>query len=136
YPTLDASIEGTYAKQSNASLKRNLYDSYIRAIRWASNRVLDSKHGGVVCYVSNGGYIDANSADGLRKSLTEEFHHIYVYNLRGNARSAGEMRRKEKDNIFGEGSKTTVAILMLIKLPGVVETSELHYKDIGDYLDR
>lgn len=136
YPTLDSSIEGTYAQRSTAGLKRNLYDSYIRAIRWASNRVLTSHNGGIICYVSNGGYIDSNSADGLRKTLTTEFHDIYVYNLRGNARSAGEMRRKEKDNIFGEGSKTTVAVLLLIKRPGPVTESNLHYKDIGDYLDR
>lgn len=136
YPTLDRSIKATYDKRSSADLKKSLYDSYIRAIRWASNRVLQSDHGGVVCYVSNGGYIDSNSADGLRKTLSREFHDIYVYNLRGNARSAGEMRRKEKDNIFGEGSKTTVAILLLIKRPGTVTDSTLHYKDIGDYLTR
>lgn len=136
YPTLDESIRTTYAAQSTATNKNSLYDSYIRAIRWASNRVLTSENGGVVCYVSNGGYIDGNTADGLRKTLTTEFHDIYVYNLRGNARSAGEMRRKEKDNIFGEGSKTTVAVLLLIKRPGSVAESVLHYKDIGDYLDR
>lgn len=136
YPTLDESIRTTYAAQSTATNKNSLYDSYIRAIRWASNRVLSSPHGGIVCYVSNGGYIDGNTADGLRKTLTTEFHDIYVYNLRGNARSAGEMRRKEKDNIFGEGSKTTVAILLLIKRPEPVTSAMLHYKDIGDYLDR
>ncbi|MFK0085448.1 DEAD/DEAH box helicase [Glutamicibacter sp. NPDC090743] len=136
YPTLDESIRTTYAARSTATNKNSLYDSYVRAIRWASNRVLTSENGGVVCYVSNGGYIDGNTADGLRKTLTSEFHDIYVYNLRGNARSAGELRRKEKDNIFGEGSKTTVAILLLIKRPGPVDESVLHYKDIGDYHDR
>lgn len=136
YPTLDESIRTTYVKHSSATSSRTSYDSYIRAIRWASNRIFSSTNGGIVCYVSNGGYIDSNSADGLRKTLTTEFHDIYVYNLRGNARSAGEMRRKEKDNIFGEGSKTTVAVLLLIKRPGPVAESVLHYKDIGDYLDR
>lgn len=136
YPSLDASIESTYAALSKASLKRNLYDSYFRAIRWASNRVIDSKHGGVVCYVSNGGYIDSNSADGLRKSLSREFHEIYVYNLRGNQRTAGEQSRKEGGKIFDSGSRNTVAILLLIKKPGEVDQSTLHYNDIGDYLDR
>lgn len=136
YPTLDESIRATYAARSTATNKNSLYDSYIRAIRWASNRVLSSPNGGIVCYVSNGGYIDGNTADGMRKTLSTEFHDIYVYNLRGNARSAGEMRRKEKDNIFGEGSKTTVAVLLLIKRPGPVVESVLHYKDIGDYHDR
>lgn len=136
YPTLDASIRTTYADRSTATNKNSLYDSYIRAIRWASNRVLTSENGGIVCYVSNGGYIDGNTADGLRKTLADEFHDIYVYNLRGNARTAGELRRKEKDNVFGAGGRTSIAVLLLVKRPGDVTSSALHYKDIGDYLDR
>ncbi|WP_415854026.1 DEAD/DEAH box helicase [Sinomonas sp. G460-2] len=136
YPTLDASIRDTYAALSTATLKNSLYDSYIRAIRWASNRVLKSNDGGVVAYVSNGGYIDGNTADGLRKTLCTEFHEIYVYNLRGNANGSGEARRREKDNVFGAGTRTTVAILILVKRPGPVAGCQLRYRDIGDYLDR
>lgn len=136
YPTLDASIRDTYAKLSTATNKNSLYDSYIRAIRWASNRVLKSDHGGIICYVSNGGYIDGNTADGLRKTLNREFHDIYVFNLRGNQRTAGEQSRKEGGKIFDAGSRNTVAILLLIKRPGTVADSTLHYKDIGDYLTR
>lgn len=136
YFTLDASIRETYVERSKGTSPRSLYDSYIRAIRWASNRVLKSDQGGVICYVSNGGYIDSNSADGLRKTLTSEFHDIYVYNLRGNQRTAGEQSRKEGGKIFDSGSRNTVAILLLIKKPGPVWSSRLHYKDIGDYLTR
>lgn len=136
YPTLDESIRSTYAAQSTATLKNSLYDSYIRAIRWASNRVLTSENGGVVCYVSNGGYIDGNTADGLRKTLSTEFHDIYVYNLRGNTRTSGEQALKEGGKIFGAGSRNTVAVLLLVKRPGPMVESVLHYKDIGDYLDR
>jgi len=136
YPTLDESIRSTYAARSTATNKNSLYDSYIRAIRWASNRVLTSENGGVVCYVSNGGYIDGNTADGLRKTLGTEFHDIYVYNLRGNTRTSGEQARREGGQIFGAGSRNTVAILLLVKRPGTVAESVLHYKDIGDYLDR
>lgn len=136
YPTLDESIRSTYAARSTATNKNSLYDSYIRAIRWASNRVHDSTEGGVVCYVSNGGYIDGNTADGLRKTLSDEFHDVYIYNLRGNARTAGELRRKEKGNVFGEGGRTTIAVMVLVKRPGMVTDCVLHYKDIGDYLDR
>ncbi|KAM9866719.1 hypothetical protein ACIFOC_00484 [Leucobacter aridicollis] len=136
YKSLDQSIRDTYVAASISTSPRSMYDSYIRAIRWASNRVLKSEQGGIVCYVSNGGYIDSSAADGLRKSLTQEFHELYVYNLRGNARTAGELRRQEKDNVFGEGSKTTAAVLLLIKRPGAVTETKLHYKDIGNYLDR
>lgn len=136
YPTLDASIRDSYAKLSTAQNKNSLYDSYIRAIRWGSDRLLKSEHGGVLCYVSNGGYIDGNTADGLRKTLYSEFHEIYVYNLRGNTRTSGERARREGGQIFGPGSRATVAVLLLVKRPGPVEDARLHYKDIGDYLGR
>jgi predicted helicase len=134
YPTLDRSIETTYAARSTATNKNSLYDSYIRAFRWASNRIGDS---GVIAYVSNGGWIDGNTTDGMRKTLADEFDHIYVYNLRGNQRTAGELSRKEGGKIFGAGSRNTVAITLLVKT-GETATgpAHIHYCDIGDYLDR
>jgi predicted helicase len=133
YPTLDKGIERTYAARSSAGLKRNLYDSYIRAIRWATDRIGDS---GVIAYVTNGGWIDANTADGLRLTLAEEFSSLYVLNLRGNARTSGEQRRKEKDNIFGQGARTTIAILVAVKNPAHTQPCVIHYRDVGDYLTR
>lgn len=133
YPQLDARIGDTYAAASTAKLKKTLYDSYIRSIRWASDRIKDK---GVVCYVSNGSFIDSNSTDGLRKCLMDEFSSIYVFNLRGNARTSGEQRRMEKGNVFGEGTRTPVAITLLIKNPGHKGKHALHYHDIGDYLSR
>lgn len=136
YPTLDSSIEETYAEESRAGSARSLYDSYIRAIRWASNRLLSSPQGGVVGFVSNGGWLDDNAADGIRRRVAKEFHHVYVFNLRGNARTNGEQRRKEADNVFGQGSRNTVAITLLVKRPGEVPESgaQIRYWDIGDYL--
>ncbi|WP_194421468.1 DEAD/DEAH box helicase [Microbacterium abyssi] len=131
YKTLDESIRDTYAARSTAKNKNNLYDSYIRAIRWASDRIGDE---GIVAYVSNGGYIDGNTADGLRLSLIDEFTSVYVFNLRGHARGSGEQRRKEKDNVFGQGSRTTIAILLLVKNPKQHAPGKLYYYDIGDYL--
>ncbi|MDR1393605.1 MAG: DEAD/DEAH box helicase family protein [Bifidobacteriaceae bacterium] len=133
YPTLDSRIEQTYVQQSYAGLKRNMYDSYIRAIRWASDQIGEA---GVVAFVSNGGYIDGNSADGLRKCLAAEFDAVYVYNLRGNARSAGDLRQREAGNVFGSGSRNTVAVLLLVKRPGRDSPAKLYYHDIGDYLSR
>ena len=138
YPALDARIGDTYAARSTATLKNSLYDSYIRAIRWGADRVADNPAGGIVAYVSNGGYIDSNVADGLRLSLADEFHHLYLYNLRGNARTSGKQRQKEKDNVFGQGSRATVAILIAVRRPGEVpaDGASLLYRDIGDYLTR
>lgn len=132
YPTLDGKIRDTYAKRSTATNKNNLYDSYIRAIRWASDRIGDE---GIVAYVSNGGYIDGNTADGLRLSLIDEFTSVYIFNLRGNARTSGERRQQEKDNVFGQGSRATIAIIILVKNPKQQASGNLHYYDIGDYLD-
>ncbi|ATI35601.1 damage-inducible protein [Rhodococcus sp. H-CA8f] len=133
YPTLDASIAKTYAAKSTATNKNSLYDSYIRAIRWASDRITDT---GMVAYVSNGGYIDGNTADGLRLSLADEFSSIYVYNLRGNQRTSGERSRKEGGKVFGSGSRSTVAILLAIKNPAKTGSCTIRYRDIGDYLTR
>ena len=133
YPHLDDRIRLTYADRSTATNKNALYDSYIRAIRWASDRIGDS---GVVGFVTNAGYLDSNSADGLRKCLAEEFSSIYVFHLRGNARTAGELRRKEKDNIFGIGSRAPIAISLLVKNPANEQHGQIYFHDIGDYLTR
>ena len=133
YAKLDNSISGTYAKHSSAINRNSLYDSYIRAIRWASDRIGDE---GIVAFVTNGGYIDGNAMDGLRKCLYEEFSGIYCFNLRGNARTSGEQRRKERGNVFGEGTRTPVAILLLVKKIQKPAACTLNYHDIGDYLSR
>ncbi|MEU3446041.1 type ISP restriction/modification enzyme [Streptomyces thermolilacinus] len=136
YEVLDARIAETYVAQSAVGNKNKLYDSYIRAIRWASDRITGE---GVVAFVSNGGYIDGTSADGLRKSLVDEFDAIYCYNLRGNQRTAGEQARKEGGKIFGSGSRNTVAILILVKgdANGTPSSGcDLHYYEVDDYLTR
>ncbi len=125
YRRLDRRIEQTYVQTSTAGLSRNMYDSYVRAFRWASDRIGET---GVVCFVSNGGWIDSNSADGLRKALASEFQHIYVYNLRGNQRSAGELSRREGGKIFGAGSRATVAITLLVR-DGSGAADSIHYRE-------
>ena len=133
YPKLDERIAETYVKNSSGTNKNSIYDSYIRAIRWASDRVKDS---GVIAFVSNGSFIDGNAADGLRKCLVGEFSKLYVYNLRGNARTSGETRKREAGNVFGGGSRTPVTICVLVKDPSHTGEAVLHYRDIGDYLSR
>lgn len=133
YPTLDEKIRSTYAEASSATLKNKLYDSYIRAFRWASDRI---EKKGIVSFVTNGGWLDGQAMDGFRKTLVEEFNSIYVFNLRGNARTSGEQRRKEKDNVFGQGTRTPVAITILVKNPDSSEHGVIRYHDIGDYLTR
>jgi len=133
YPQLDARIRDTYAAHSTATNKNSLYDSYIRAVRWASDRIKDK---GIICYVSNGSFIDGNAADGLRKYLMDEFRAIYVFNLRGNQRTSGETSRMEGGKIFGSGSRASIAITLLVKNPEKKGKCQLFYHDIGDNLNR
>jgi len=133
YPALDVAIRDTYAARSTATLKNSLYDSYIRAIKWATLRIKDR---GVIAFVTNGGWLDSNTADGMRLTLAEEFSDIHVYNLRGNQRTAGEQSRKEGGKVFDAGSRATVAITVLVKDPSQAGSATIHYTDIGDYLTR
>ncbi len=135
YPHLEGRIAETYATRSRANNKNSLYDSYVKAFRWASDR-LGKQGGGIIAFVSNGGWLDGSAMDGMRKCLEEEFSSIYVFNLRGNCRTSGELRRREKDNVFGLGSRTPIAITILVHNPEKVGMAKILYKDIGDYLTR
>lgn len=131
YKNLEKNIAQTYVANSMSGLSMSIYDSYVKAFRWATDRLRDK---GIIGFVTNGGYIDSNSADGLRASLYKEFNYLYIFNLRGNARTQGEQRRKEKDNVFGQGTRTPIAISILVKDGS--DAHELYYHDIGDYLSR
>ena len=131
YPKLDKRLAETYVAKSNAGLTKGLYDSYVKAFRWASDRLTNQ---GVIGFVTNGNYLNTNSADGLRAGLYEEFNHLYIFNLRGDQRTLGEQSRREGGKIFGSGSRTPVAISILVKDGS--DSHELHYHDIGDYLSQ
>lgn len=131
YEKLETSIREKYAKFTTVKNKNSLYDSYIKSFRWATDRIGES---GIIGFVSNGQFIDSRAAEGLRKALYEEFNHLYIFNLRGDQRTIGEQSRKEGGKIFGSGSRTPVAISILVKDGSNI--NELHYHDIGDYLSQ
>lgn len=136
YPVLDKRVSETYVANSISVNKNSLYDPYIKAFRWASDR-LDPKHGGIIAFVSNGAWLDGNATSGFRNCLEKEFTAIYVFNLRGNCRSSGDFRRREAGNVFGLGSRTPIAITLLVKNPATTgKRAVIHYRDIGDYLSR
>lgn len=131
YPTLENNIFNTYVSQSTSGYSKGAYDSYIKAFRWATDRLANN---GVIAFVTNGSFLDSKSTDGFRASLYKEFNHLYIFNLRGNARTSGEQRRKEKDNVFGQGTRTPITISILVKDGS--NSHEIHYHDIGDYLSQ
>ena len=133
YPEIDRRIAETYlASTLTKGGKRSSYDSYIRAIRWASDYIGNC---GIIGFVTNAGFIQSASADGMRKCLAEEFSNIYIFHLRGNARTSGTLRQKEGGNIFGVGSRAPVAISLLVKNPFAKQKGQIFFYDIGDYLD-
>lgn len=139
YPHLEQRIADTYVDKSKATSTKGIYDSYIKAYRWATDRLAPNE-GGIIAFISNGAWIDGLSHDGFRASLQQEFDKIYVYNLRGNQRTSGELSRREGGKIFGSGSRTPIAITFLVRYPQsqrkLQQQAEIYYHDIGDYLSR
>ncbi|MGF7158091.1 DEAD/DEAH box helicase [Bartonella heixiaziensis] len=133
YRILDKRISETYAAQSESINMQALYDSYIRAIRWASDRIKDR---GIIGFVTNASFINACSLNGLRKCLVEEFSSLYIFHLRGNQRTSGELSRKEGGKIFGSGSRAPIAISILVKNSVSKQHGKIYFRDIGDYLTR
>jgi len=133
YPVLDKRIAETY--QAKGTGKRALYDAYIKAFRWSSDRIESDE--GIIGFVSNGSWLDGKATVGFRNAIEKEFSTIYVFNTRGNARTQGDLRRKEAGNVFGGGSRTPITITLLVKNPkSKNEKAKIHYYDIGDYLKR
>ena len=135
YPKLDSRISETYSKNSSAGLNKSLYDAYIKAFRWSTDRL--NNNDGIIGFVTNGSWIDGGSTSGFRKTIEKEFSSIYVFNLRGNQRTSGELSRKEGGKIFGSGSRTPITITILVKNNKIKsEKAKIYYHDIGDYLTR
>ncbi len=136
YPKLESRIAHTYAAHSSATNKNALYNPYIKAIRWSSDR-LDKSAGGIIAFVTDGGWIDNGSMNGFRKCLENEFTSIYVFNLRGDQRTSGELSRKEGGKIFGSGSRSPIVISLLVLNPNSSNNkANIYYHDIGEYLSR
>ncbi|MBT9159735.1 MAG: hypothetical protein DDT26_00998 [Dehalococcoidia bacterium] len=133
YTNLDHRIRQTYAAKSSAKLAKGLYDSYVRAIRWASDRIGDA---GVMGFISGSGFVDKPAMDGLRQCLAEEFSNIHVLNLRGDIRKnmLSKGRACEGQNIFGSGSMTGIAVTLFVKNPNALVHGKIYYHDIGNDL--
>ena len=132
YPRLDERIADTYAAQSSGISKTKLYDSYFRALRWASDRIGER---GVIAFVSNSSFVDGNSTDGVRLSLQEEFSQIFIYDLRGGVRGKlGNIAKREGGNVFP--IMTGVAITVLVKDPTHSGPANVFYAQAEDYATR
>ncbi len=136
YGHLDRRIAETYVARTTTTNKNSLYDAYIRAFRWASDRIGTQ---GVIGFVTNAGWIDGNAMDGFRKTLTEEFSTVYVMNLRGDVR--GAIRAHDREGAKQEGEsvfeiQAAAALVLLVKDSTHTGPADIFYYDIGDYLSR
>ncbi len=132
YETMDARVAETYARDSTATLKNQLSDPYVKAIRWASDRIGDE---GVIAFVTNNSFLDGVAFDGMRKHLEQNFTKIYHIDLKGNARTSGERRRKEGGNIFDDQIRVGIGISFFIRKTGTKsEKAEVWIYSTEDYL--
>ncbi|WP_091512076.1 type ISP restriction/modification enzyme [Flexibacter flexilis] len=129
YEAIDKRIKNTYIKYGTAQNQIVLYDMYVRFFRWASDR-LDKN--GVVSFVTNSSFIDAQSFDGFRKMAAQEFNEIYIIDLKGNARTSGEQRRKEGGNVFDDKIRVGVAVYFFVKNQEKTGC-KIYYHAIHDY---
>lgn len=116
-------ITDTYVAKSTAHQKKGLYDIYLRAIRWASDRIGDK---GIIAFVINGSWLDGTAATGVRACLFEEFSKIYCYNLRGKIPSSSG----EGGNVFNV--KVSVTMIILIKNVYKVSPCQIFYTQSRD----
>ncbi len=129
---LEKRVYEKYGKNSTAKSGKTTRDTLIQSIYMASELLKDK---GVLGFVVNGSFIDSKSADGFRKCVAKEFAHLYVLNLRGNARTSGEVSKKEGGKIFDSGSMATIAIIFFVK-DNSVTNNTIHYYEVEDYLKR
>ena len=119
-------------QDSTAQLKSKLYDPYVKAFSWASKRIGKE---GIVAFVTNNGFLDGIAFDGMRKHLAQDFTKIYHIDLKGNARTSGERRRKEGGNVFDDQIRVGVGITFFIKKANVTsESAEVWIYSVDDYL--
>ncbi|GAA7986658.1 hypothetical protein HpCS16_11110 [Helicobacter pylori] len=133
HPNLEKRVYEKYGKNSTSTnVGKTTRDTLIQSIYMASELLKDK---GVLGFVVNGGFIDSKSGDGFRKCVAQDFAHLYVLNLRGNARTSGEERKKEGDGIFDSGSRATIAVIFFVK-DNSVANNTIHYYEVEDYLKR
>ena len=127
YPTMDARVAETYAKDSTATLKNQLSDPYVKAIRWASDRIGKE---GVVAFVTNNSFLDGVAFDGMRKHLANDFDVIYILDLSGNVRKNPKLSGTTH-NVFG--IQIGVSINFFIKRRGNANSqAEIFYARVDE----
>lgn len=109
YPEIEKRIRSTYSRDSCATLRKHLYDSYMKFFRWAVDR-LEGRNG-IVCFISNNNFVDGFAFDGFRKHMLEDFTRVWHLDLSGDM-NGGE---DEGENVFGSRSSVSVGITLALR---------------------
>ena len=132
YETMDERVKETYVADSKAALKNKLYDPYVKAIRWASDRIGDE---GIIAFVTNNSFLDGIAFDGMRKHLEQDFSKIYHINCKGDARTSGERRRREGGNVFDNQIRVGIGISFFVKKENTkIESADVWIYNFDDYM--
>jgi predicted helicase len=128
YPRIDDLIKRSFVKLSTAQ-KTKVYDMYARFFRWSFDRVHDD---GIIAFVTNRSFIDSRTFDGFRRYVQENFAEVYVVDLKGDARTSGEQRRKERGNVFDDQIRVGIAISFFVRKRGA-KGLKVFYDVVPDY---
>ena len=133
---IDARIDETYLSDSLFDDKptnvNSVYDNYIRAFRWATDRL--GNNDGVISFVTPNGWLTGSAFEGFRKMIESEFSSIYLFNLRGDQNGSDWKEQGEK--VFGEGSKVGISIMMLVNRQVHSGKARIQYFEVPDGLKR
>ena len=128
YLTMDKRVKETYVKDSKATLRNKLSDPYVKAIRWASDRIGEE---GIVTFVTNSSFLDAIAFDGMRKHLEDDFDAIYILDLGGNVRKNPKLSGT-KHNVFG--IQVGVSINLFVKKNSKADSqAEMFYAHVDEF---
>jgi predicted helicase len=129
YPEVDRRVSETFGEASKATLLRKLSDPYVKAIRYAADRIGNS---GIVCFVNNNSFVTEKTFDGMRRELANDFDLIYVLDLGGNVRKNPKLSGTTH-NVFG--IQVGVSINLFIRLPKEKDTkrqAKIYYHSVGE----
>ncbi len=133
YAAVNGRLARTYVADSTATLRRQAYDAYVRFFRWATDRL--EGRAGIVCFVSNNGFVEGKALDGFRKHILSDFNIVYHLDLKGNAHTTGERRKKEAGNVFNDQIRVGVGVTILVRLPmESLPAKRLRYFAVDDYM--
>ena len=131
YETLDKRVAETYARDSNATNKNALSDVYVKAFRWASDRI--AKHGeGIVAFVTNSSFVEGFAFDGMRQHLAQDFDALYILDLGGNVRQNPKLSGTTH-NVFGIQVGVSISFLVKKKTSSSHTSVRIYYARTDEY---